>query len=741
MDVVDAARSLLDRLTACDLETVGPEAAVSLAEDLRPVVARLGAAYYTDGTSLVGDSQYDRLFTGLKAIEARVPEARSPDSPTHRVGGVPLDRFEKVEHPVPLLSLGNAFDAEDLRAWYDRVLKGLDGVLTEGEQPALMLELKVDGLAIALTYQDGVLRRAATRGNGRVGEDVTTNVRTVRSIPLRLGEDRVSVEVRGEIYMARSTFDGLNERLAASGEKTLANPRNGAVGSLRQLDSGITASRGLDFWAYGIGPADGEMLPPTQSGVLDWLSDFGLPVSSERRRVESIDEAVGFCEEWAGRRDSLDYEIDGVVVKVDRLDYQEVLGQVATAPRWAVAFKFPAREATTRLLDIEHNVGRTGVIKPLAMLEPVEVGGVTVSKATLHNADYILSRDIRIGDRVVIKRAGDVIPAVVGPVMEVRTGEEIEYVPLTVCPECGRPLVRPEGEVDLRHVDGECPAQLKRAVEHFASRGAMDIDGLGKKMAILLVEEGFVHDLPDLYHLGEEREKLLALEGFQEKKVENLLTGIDRSKSRRLSRLLFGLGIRHVGETVARDLVAHHASLDALAEADQEALEAIDGIGPIVAESVVSWFEDDTNRETVRRLGSAGVNMTRLDEEPVATAPDEAAPLSGAVVVLTGTLPTLTRPQAKGHIEAAGGKVTGSVSKKTTLVVAGEAAGTKRDKAIELGVPVVSEAVLMDLVEGRRALDEVLAAASELDADDEAAPNTEAVEKSASREQGDLFGA
>ncbi len=699
MNSVDAALDLLDRLDAQPPDAASRAEAEALAADLHPVVRTLARAYYTGGESLVGDTQYDRLFGALRTIEERFPDLRTPDSPTLRVGGSPLDRFEKVQHPVTLLSLGNAFDADDLLAWYDRVLKGLDGVLVEGERPALVAELKIDGLALALTYRDGLLVRAATRGNGRVGEDVTSNIRTVRSVPLRLHDDPpASVEIRGEVYLARSTFERLNERLAAAGEKTLANPRNGAVGSLRQLDPTVTASRGLAFWAYGLGPVEGETLPDTQAGVLDWVSHLGVPVSPERRRFETIDEVVAFCEAWAGRRDSLDYEIDGVVVKVDRLDYQDVLGQVATAPRWAIAFKFPAREATTRLLDVEHNVGRTGVVKPLALLEPVDVGGVTVSKATLHNTDYITSRDIRIGDRVVVKRAGDVIPAVVGPVTEARTGDEGTYKPPSTCPACGQPLVRPEGEADLRHLHGGCPAQLVRAVEHFAARNAMDIEGLGKKIAALLVETDLVTDLPDLYALTEE--DLLPLEGFKDKKVENLLAGIETSKGRPLARLLFGLGIRHVGETVARDLVAHHASLADLAAATGESLEAIDGVGPIVAESVVEWFVDETNQQTVARLRDQGVNTSRLPDERVARATDADAPLAGKTVVLTGTLPTLTRPQAKAQIEEAGGKVTGSVSKKTDYVVAGEAAGSKLDKARELGIAVISEAELLDLLAG-----------------------------------------
>ena len=706
MDAVSAALDLLARLDGGRPEA--HDRAAALAAELRPVVRALGRAYYADGESLVGDTQYDRLFHALREIEDEWPDLRAPDSPTQRVGGAPAEGFAKVEHPVPLLSLGNAFDADDLRDWVGRVLKGLDGVLAEGERPAFVAELKIDGLALALTYRDGVLERAATRGNGRVGEDVTANVRTIRSVPLRLaapsGESETDgpavpdrLEIRGEAYMARSTFEALNERLAEAGDKPLANPRNGAVGSLRQLDSTVTAGRGLSFLAYGVGPASGPV-PDRQSAVLDWLGGLGMPIGPQRGVFDSVDALVAFCEHWAGHRDTLDLEIDGVVVKVDRIDYQDVLGQVSTAPRWAVAFKFPAREATTRLEAIDHNVGRTGVIKPLALLAPVEVGGVTVSKATLHNADYIASRDIRVGDDVVVKRAGDVIPAVVGPVSADPDRPTERYTPPTECPVCGRPLVRPEGEVDLRHLDGGCPAQLVRAVEHWAARNAMDVDGLGTKSAALLVERELVGDLPDLYRL--DREALLALEGFKDKKVDNLLGGLEASKHRPLARLLFALGIRHVGETVARELVAHHESLDALAAADGETLEAIDGIGPIVAESVVAWFGDEANRATVEGLRAAGLNLERQPGERVAQAADADAPLAGVTVVLTGTLDTLTRPQAKALIEAAGGKVSGSVSKKTGLVVAGEAAGSKLAKAQELGVPHVDEAGLRAVLEG-----------------------------------------
>ena len=728
-DPVQDALDLQRQLDVRPPEALDAESAGALAARLQSTLRTLATAYYADGQSLIGDTQYDRLFHALKAIEERFPSTATADSPTHRVGSDPLDRFEKVDHPVALLSLGNAFDGDDLRAWYDRVMKGLASVLDEGDRPALVAELKIDGLAVALTYERGTLVRAATRGNGVTGEDVTANVRTIRGIPLRLRATAPErLEVRGEIYMRRSTFESLNERLVAEGNRPLANPRNGAVGSLRQLDSSITASRGLDFWAYGIGPTTAEV-PASQDATLDWLSQLGLPVSAERRRFASIDETVAYCEDWAGRRDTLDYEIDGAVVKVDRLDYQSVLGQVSTSPRWAIAFKFPAREATTRLLGIEHNVGRTGVIKPLALLEPVEVGGVMVSKATLHNADYILGRDIRIGDRVVVKRAGDVIPAVVGPVKDVRTGEEVAYEVPDACPVCGKPLVRPEGEADLRHRDGGCPAQLKRAVEHFASRGALDVDGLGKKIAALLVDEDLVEDLPDLFAL--DRDALLALDGFKERKVDNLLGGLAAARERPLGRLLFGLGIRHVGETVAVQIVAHNASLEAIAAATPESLEAIDGIGPIVAESVVEWFADADNQRTVDRLRQLGVNTVRQPEEPAASEQEIDSPVAGRTFVLTGTLPTLTRPQAKTQIERAGGKVTGSVSKKTDFVVAGESAGSKLAKATELGVRVLTESELLSVLSG------------ELRVDDEASEAESAIEAEPAGDdaagQGDLF--
>ena len=760
MDLVSEALALGRQLgadpalTAEALHTDAFDAAAldaDLVARLRSVVSRLGEAYHTRGESLIGDAQYDRLFHTLRRAEEARPDLRTPDSPTHRVGGAPLGRFAKVAHAVPLLSLGNAFSDAEIAAWYERARRGLAAVLDDGEAVAVEAGLKIDGLAVALTYENGVLARAATRGDGTTGEDVTANVRTVRSVPLRLAGPDVPAraEIRGELYLARGRFEALNTALVARGERPLANPRNGAVGSLRQLDPTVTAGRGLAFWAYGLGPHTGAP-PETQTAALDRIAAWGLPVEPARRVCAGdaertpAEQAAAFCAEIAAHRDRLDYEIDGVVLKVDRTDYQALLGQVATSPRWAVAVKFPAREATTRLLSVLHSVGRTGVVKPVAALEPVEVGGVTVARATLHNTDYIHSRDIREGDLVVVKRAGDVIPAVVGPVVEARTGAETPYVPPTVCPECGRPLVRAEGTADLRHAAGGCPASLRRAVQHFASRVAMDVDGMGEKTAFALVDSGLVADLPDLFRLSET--DLLGLDGVKERKAERLLAGLDASKGRPLARLLFGLGIRHVGETVARLLVAHHASLAALAAADGETLEAVDGVGPVVAESVVAWFADDTNRATVAGLDAVGVNTARLPSEAVAAAEGAAGPAAGRTFVLTGSLPTLTRPQAKALIEAAGGTVAGSVSKKTTFLVAGESAGQKQASAEALGVRILSEAALLALLGGTEPPEAPLAEAPlaetpPAEAPPAEAPLAEAPTRASGMPEPDLFGA
>ncbi len=710
MRLAAETEAALQGLGETDLDALDEAAAGPLAERLAAVLRGLGHRYYVLDDPLVADAEYDRLLRALQTLEARFPNLAAVDSPTRRVGGEPLDVFAKVRHPEPLLSLSNAFDADELRAWGERAQRGLAERFGE-VQPALVAEPKIDGLALALTYVDGRLVLAATRGNGRVGEDVTEHVRTIRDIPLRLAraarpgaqpslfepeDGAVRVEVRGEAYLPKSTFARLNEALAAEGAKTFANPRNAAAGSLRQLDPQVTAARGLRFFAYGLGPVEGVGEPATQHETLAWLRGRGFPVNEHIERFEALENLIRYCNGWNERRDGLDYEIDGVVVKVDRRDFQHALGAVANAPRWAIAFKFPAREATTRLSGIDLNVGRTGAIKPVAALEPVPLGGVTVSKATLHNADYIRDRDIRLGDRVVVKRAGDVIPQVVGPVTAARTGAETVWQMPATCPACGEPIARLEGEAEFYCASAACPAQTIRLVEHYASRGAMDIVGLGEKVAVVLVEAGLVGRLDDLYRL--EPEALLALDGFKQKKVENLLAGIEASKRRPLRALLFGLGIRFVGATVAQLLVEHYATLDALAAAPPEDLEAIRGVGPETARGVVEWFSHAPNRATVAALRDLGVSTVRLPDEPVFTPTPTEGPLAGQTFVLTGTLPSLARAEAKAKITAAGGRVTGSVSTKTSYLVAGVNAGSKLGKAESLGVAVLDEAALLNLL-------------------------------------------
>lgn len=691
--LLDETRAVQQRLAAA--ETPSRDEASALVPRLRDVLHGHLRLYHQHDAPIVADAEYDALFHALVALETAHPALVTADSPTQRVGAAPLEAFEKAAHAAPLLSLGNAFGADDLRAWYDRLVRGLDGV-----EPVLDAELKMDGLAIALTYENGRLVRAATRGNGMVGEDVTRNVATIADVPLRLHGASVPrrMEVRGEVYMRKSAFDALNERLAREGAKTYANPRNAAAGSLRQLDPQVTKRRPLAFYAYALGPVDGSDVPASHAAAMTWLGTLGLPVNDRSRRCESLDDALDFAETWTAHRDDLDYEIDGCVFKVDEFGFQQTLGQVSNAPRWAIAYKFPAREATTRLLGIAVNVGRTGAIKPEASLEPVRIGGVTVSAATLHNADYIASRDLRIGDTVLVKRAGDVIPAVLHPILELRPEGTEPWAMPTACPACGTPLEREDGDAEWYCISAECPAQFIRLVEHFASRAAMDIDGLGEKLARQLVEEAGVARLYDLYDLPVER--LEALERFGRKKAENLVAGLEASKARPLARLVFGLGIRHVGQTTAEALVARFASLAALMDASEEALVAADGVGAVVAQSVFDWSRREPNRHLVRELAARGLNTERLDGEAVAVASGIDGPLAGATVVLTGTLPTLARADAEAMIKRAGGKVAGSVSKKTTYVVAGEAAGSKLAKAQELGISVLDEAGLRNLLGG-----------------------------------------
>ena len=695
MDLFESSKELLVTLEDLDVTNLSSQAASTLVHRLVDVVSQHQRFYYEDDNPLVSDSEYDTLFRGLQRLEESFPDLISPDSPTHRVGGAAVSRFSKVEHPEPLLSLSNAFDTDDLQQWYDRCLKNLE--LTEDIN--LAVELKIDGLAVALTYRDGNLEVAATRGDGNVGENITANAKTIQTIPLRLSfSDSLafhpeSIEVRGEVYMRKSDFDALNQRLAASDEKLFANPRNASAGSLRQLNPKITATRPLSLFAYSIGPTDGE-LPQTHSKRLDVLSALGFEVNEHRNLFTGIRQVAEYCEYWTTHRESLDYEIDGVVVKVDDIEYQNRLGTIANAPRWAIAYKFPAQESTTVLNDIIVNVGRTGVVKPEAVLEPVQIGGVTVSQATLHNEDYIISRDIRIGDTVIVKRAGDVIPQVVKPIIEARKGNEVAWKMPSTCPACGNSLYRIEGEADYYCVASDCPAQFIRLVEHYAGRAAMDIEGLGSKMAVLLTEKEIISSLADLYSIR--LEDLTVLEGFKIKKASNLIAGIDASRSQNLSRLLFGLGIRHVGKTTAEMLVQHYPNMDALASATKEDLLQIDGVGERIAESIVDWFQISKNQELIEGLRSAGLNFDRTDSEYIETTSDSR--VSGKTFVLTGTLSGLTRSEAGNRIKQQGGKVTSSVSKSTDFVIAGESPGSKIDRARELDIPVLTEAEFLDLL-------------------------------------------
>ena len=706
MNLVDTSTKLLDVLDERDPESMEQEEARRLVERLRDVIRHHDHRYYVLDAPVITDAEYDALYAQLERLEAAFPDLVTSDSPTQRVGGEPIDEFEKVKHPEQLLSLGNAFDAEELREWYARCQRGLAAAFGDDITPALTAELKIDGLAVALTYEHGRLVRGATRGNGRVGEDITHNIRTIHRIPLQIPVGTENgrtpperIEVRGEVFMRKSEFEALNDGLIAHDETPFANPRNAAAGSLRQLDPSITAQRPLSFFAYGTGPVTNGDLPAYQHDVLGWLKQFGLPVNPHAERFDDIERVVAFCEDWAERRDALDYEIDGVVVKIDRFDQQDELGVTAKEPRWAIAYKFPAREATTTLNDITVNVGRTGVIKPEAVLEPVHIGGVTVSQATLHNEDYIQERDIRVGDRVVVKRAGDVIPQVVRPVTEARTGDEEPWTFPDTCPACGSEIVRLEGEADYYCLTTDCPAQFIRLVEHFVSRDAMDIEGLGEKVAVQLVDEDLVETLADLYRI--DVDDLIDLERFAEKSARNLVEAIEASKQRPLSRVLYALGIRHVGQTVAELIVQHFASLDDIAEATVGELEAIDGIGAVIAESVVDWFQLDHNRELIQNLKSEGVNTERLSEE--APSVDKAdAPVAGKTFVLTGSLPTLTRSEATSLIKQAGGRVTGSVSGNTDYLVVGDNPGSKYDEASERGVPMLDEEKLRALLDGDR---------------------------------------
>ena len=667
-------------------------------EKLRQSLRYHSYRYYVLDSPEISDAEYDRMMRRLEELEAQYPELVSPDSPTQRVGAQPLTEFAAVTHDIPMLSLADAFSAEEVRQWHQRLQRTL-GLGPSGEVE-LVAEPKIDGLAISITYENGLMTLAATRGDGFVGENVTPNIRTVKAVPLRIPADGsfappALLEVRGEVYLPIHAFEALNRTRAEKGEPVFANPRNAAAGSVRQLDPQITAQRPLSFFGYGLGHHEGVAID-SQWETLNYIKKLGFPVSPDVRLLPTLEAALDYAVAWMAKRQHLPYEADGMVLKVNDFGLQEQLGVAGRAPRWAIAFKFPPREETTRLLDIAVNVGRTGVVTPYAILEPVNIGGVTVRQATLHNADYIESRDIRIGDMVVVARAGDVIPQVVGPITSLRTGSERVFEMPATCPSCGEPLTRAPDEAATLCTNAKCPAQLARHVEYFASRDAMDIEGLGEKVAQLLVEKGLVHDVADIYYLS--REQLLTLDGFGEKRATALLANIEASKERPFSRLLLGLGIRRVGAVVAQALAEHFGSMDRLAAASAAEIEAVPGVGPFTASAVVEWFSRDTNRQVIEKLRRAGVRLA--DER---ARPSEPGRLGGLTFVITGRLPTMSREQARSAIVAAGGKVTESVSRQTSYLVAGEDPGSKYERAVQLGIPIISEKDLQEMLGGKPA--------------------------------------
>ncbi|WHZ11716.1 MAG: DNA ligase (NAD(+)) [Burkholderiaceae bacterium] len=681
---------------------VDASSAAARAEVLRRELNCHAHLYYVQDAPEIPDAEYDRLFRELQALEAAHPELRSVDSPTQRVGGAPLAAFATVRHAVAMLSLRTETDTEasGAIAFDARVRRELE--LGPDDPPVeYVAELKFDGLAMNLRYVDGVLVQASTRGDGEVGEDVTQNIRTIGQIPLKLrGAALPVLEVRGEVYMRRADFEAMNERQREKGEKTFVNPRNAAAGAVRQLDPKVAAERPLSFFAYGLG----EVTPPGQGGP-DWATHFeclqalkswGFPVETQARIALGATELVAFHDVIEARRDQLPFDIDGVVYKVNSFALQRRLGFVTREPRWAVAHKFPPQEMLTTVQAIEVQVGRTGKLTPVAKLAPVFVGGVTVTNATLHNEDEAHRKDVRVGDTVIVRRAGDVIPEVVAVLPERRVAGAEPFAMPHRCPVCGSAAVREEGEADWRCTGGLfCSAQRKQAILHFAQRRALDIEGLGEKLVDQLVDGGIVHALPDLYKLG--LANLAALDRMAEKSAQNLLDALQKSKQTTLPRFVYGLGIRHVGETTAKDLARHFGQLDSVMDASVDQLLQVPDVGPVVAESIHTFFEQPHNREVVEQLRAAGIHWPKGEPAPAAL-----LPLAGKTFVLTGTLPTLSRDEAKEMLEAAGAKVAGSVSKKTSYVVAGEEAGTKLDKARELGVPVIDEAGLRALIAGSR---------------------------------------
>jgi len=662
-------------------------------ESLRNEIRRHNYQYHVLDDPLVPDAEYDRLVRELQDLEQKYPDLITPDSPTQRVGAEPISAFETVEHRVPMLSLENAFSEGELRDFHRRVADRLD--LGQNETIEYAAEPKLDGVAVSLLYEEGRLIQGATRGDGTRGENITHNVRTIEAVPLSLYGSGFppTLEVRGEVYMPRAGFQAFNEQAVKKGEKTFVNPRNAAAGSLRQLDPRLTAERPLDIYVYSVGRIEGGILPERHSEILGQLQDWGFKVCPERQVVDGIDGCLAYYSAIGNKRDSLSYDIDGVVYKVDRLDYQRELGFVSRAPRWAIAHKFPAEEELTLVRDIEFQVGRTGAVTPVARLEPVFVGGVTVSNATLHNMDELHRKDVRVGDTVIIRRAGDVIPEVVKVVRDRRPKRtRIVKVPES-CPVCGSAVVREEGEAVARCTGGLfCAAQRAEALKHFVSRRALDIDGMGGKLIEQLVAMDRIHSPADLYGLN--RDELVAMERMGEKSADNLLNAIQKSKRTTLPRFLYALGIREVGEATAGSLASYYGNLDAIMADDDEGLQQVPDVGPVVASRIRHFFGEAHNREVIQRLIDSGVHWS--DSEPVRAQTDGA--LAGKTFVLTGTLGEMTRNEAKDRIQAAGGKVTGSVSKKTDFVVAGDKAGSKLTKAQNLGITILNEVELVKLL-------------------------------------------
>lgn len=684
-------RNVSENTSETSVEERAAQEAKLRVEELRSQIAYHDYRYHVLDSPEIADAEYDVLMRELRELEAAHPELITPDSPTQRVSGQPIEAFGIVEHRQPMLSLANSFSEDELRAWWRRVTRA-----AEREDIALVCEPKIDGLAVALVYENGAMVQGATRGDGMRGENITQNLRTIRSIPLSISKAVPErFEVRGEVYMTKPGFERLNQERGEQGLPLFASPRNSAAGSLRQLDSTITASRPLGIFLYQLGWVEGDNSPATQWEALQWLSELGFRTNPHIRRFTNIDEVVEHLKGWEAQRDSLDYEIDGLVVKVDEFSLQRALGSVGREPRWAIAFKFPPTQATTKLLSIDINVGRTGTLNPFAVLEPVIVAHARVKLATLHNEDDIRRKDIRVGDTVIVQRAGDVIPQVVGPVLSRRTGEERVFEMPSHCPVCETAVVRPEGEVMSYCPNRACPAQIFRLLTHFASRGAMDIEGLGESMAQQLLENSLVRDIGDVYSIR--KEDLLQLERMGERSAEKLLAGIEASKSRPLARVLFALGVRHVGDETAELLAGHFGSMDALKDASLEDLEAVPTIGPKTAQAIYEYFQDEANRELIEKLRRAGVKL-----EGAAAARE--GPLQGSTFVVTGSLSRWSRNEIESLIKRNGGTVSSSVTKKTTYLVAGESPGSKLTKAQDNGVTILDEEAFADFVAGKGVL-------------------------------------